>query len=175
MEPWMKKHVRAAAVVVACAAALVAAPSASPAGLTPARWKQYVQVRAKLVKNVNTFMATYRSCARSKGFLTIAWAKCADPSLHKDYWPAMFAMDRFIYHALVSTSPNGDTRECWKAMAFYGSRNQRARNSATHVVQNTWLFKQPMSERRKWAKRFVIDRNVATNARLKVNRVCVPH
>jgi hypothetical protein len=167
----MKKRAAVAAVLACLVAALVLAPSASPSGMSPELWTSYVHVRTDLVKKVNSFMATYRSCARSKGFLTKSWGRCVQPALTGKYWPAVQSMDTFLHRAILKVDPRDD---CYLAMVAYVSRNQAARRAATLVVYYSYLIKSSSQLRREKAARFVLDRNKATNARLAVNRICAP-
>jgi hypothetical protein len=157
----------------ALAALILAVALALPAsgGMSADTWTSYVSVRTTLVKQVNAFMATYRSCSRREGFLTKAWGACVEPARVQKYVPAMLAMDRFIQGAILEVKP---TDRCYSALASYVSRNVAARVAATHVVSHARLANASKTQLADEAARFVVARNVATNARLHVNEVCSP-
>jgi hypothetical protein len=162
---------RALAPALAALALALAVASPASGGMSPEMWSSYVEVRTTLVKQVNSFMATYRSCSRREGFLTKAWGACVEPARVQKYVPAMLAMDRFLQGAIVNVKP---TDQCYRAISSYVSRNVAARVAATHVVTHARLANVSRQQLASEADRFVVARNVATNARLQVNKLCSP-
>lgn len=160
---------RLATVVLLVALSLSVASSAS-ANMDAKTWNRYVVVRTKLIRDVNSFMATYRSCARQKGFLTIAWGQCVEPALYPKYVVPMANMDKMLIAVLAAPARD----ECYETVHKYTVLNQRARMSAIHVIRDTWQFKRPMARRQADAATFTIDRNKATNMRLRIDEVCAP-
>jgi hypothetical protein len=144
--------------------------SSASANMEPNTWRKYVTVRTKLIRDVNSFMATYRSCATQKGFLTIAWGQCVEPALYPKYVVPMANIDKLLIAVLAA--PTRD--ECYDTVHKYTVLNQRARMSAIRVIRDTWQFKRPMARRQANAQTFTIDRNKATNMRLRIDEVCAP-
>ena len=168
-----------AAVLLVVAPGTAQPSGASPTGLSesstkreampPELLKSYVQVRTRLIRLVDSFMRTYRSCARRKGFLTRAWGACAYPAYIRRYYRAMTAMITFMRGAVQKVPFN---QPCHVAMVSYQSKLTVARASATEVVVYARGGGFPRTRLVEEAREFVRDRNRATSARLRVNRIC---
>ena len=173
----------AAALVVAAAAAaqpsrvatnLPTSSTKATEGMPPDVLRSYVKVRTRLIIQVDAFMRTYRSCARRKGYLNRAWSECVRPAMSTKYIPAMSAMFKVLLRAWAGTD---SADPCFRPILRYSSTLVRARQDVLNLVHYTSregsrYISFSQRKARQYARKFVISRNRATNARLRVNRVC---